>query len=160
MATTDETKYLAILLLTVTRWHRIDRSGKSHQGRPWSGRASDRQESPTTASRPAKNHIQPRRGGKGSDGGDEDGDEDDGDSGAGSVQQRRPRPPMSAGKPDIMVEKQPHRTSVSDIIQLKEYDGCTSLETFIQQFRTCATYSYYKRAEEDNGVYLRRKLTC
>ena len=41
-------------------------------------------------------------------------------------------------------------------IKLKEYSGSTSIETFFQQFRTCA--SYYRCTDEDKGVYLRCQL--
>ena len=42
-------------------------------------------------------------------------------------------------------------------IKPKEYNGTTSIETFFQQFRTCA--AYYKWTDEDKGVYLRFQLT-
>ena len=42
-------------------------------------------------------------------------------------------------------------------MNLKEYNGSTSIETFFQQFRTCA--AYYCWTDEDKGVYLRCQLT-
>ena len=42
-------------------------------------------------------------------------------------------------------------------IQLKDYNGSTSIETFFQKFRTCA--AYYHWTEVDKGVYLRCQLT-
>ena len=42
-------------------------------------------------------------------------------------------------------------------LKLKEYSGSTSIETFFQQFRTCA--AYYRWTDEDKGVYLRCQLT-
>ena len=42
-------------------------------------------------------------------------------------------------------------------IKLKEYNGTTSIQTFVQQFKTCA--AYYHWTEEDKGVYLWCQLT-
>ena len=42
-------------------------------------------------------------------------------------------------------------------INLKDYNGYTSIETFFQQFWTCA--AYYHWTEDDKGVYLRFQLT-
>ena len=71
---------------------------------------------------------------------------------------------------ELSVAKNPSRPAVGAVrdaighqkrhnppIKLKEYSGRTSIETFFQQFRTCA--AYYHWTEEDKGVYLRCQLT-
>ena len=62
------------------------------------------------------------------------------------------RPAVGAVR-DAIVRQKRH----SQPIKLKEYSGTTSIETFFQQFRTCA--AYYHWTEEDKGVYLRFQLT-
>ena len=42
-------------------------------------------------------------------------------------------------------------------IKLKDYNGSTSIETFLKQFHTCAAYCQW--TEEDKGVYPHCQLT-
>ena len=66
---------------------------------------------------------------------------------------KNPSRPAVGAEHDAIVHQKRH----SPPIKLKEYSGPTSIETFFQQFRTCA--AYYQWKEEDKGVYLRCQLT-